>query len=193
MACSSTSTAISGTQPNLRDNGHSAPAPSHRMRQNTCTSEAATRPRPARSSRPRPRNRPRRDARRARGAGDVALLLDRVAERDPIGRRAGSKRKLDLDDRSRVEARAEIGQQLEDCRIRVCLHGVEDARVGKSPGEFGVVVAHHVEVDDDARSVLTSVAQEFANTLCHRRSPTKAQWRLSRLRIEVQTFEPAKA
>ena len=126
-------------------------------------------------------------------ADDVAFLLDRVAERNPIGRRAGRKRKLDLDDRSRVKARAEIGQELEDCRIRVCLHGVEDARVWKSPGEFGVVVAHHVEVDDDARSVLTSVAQEFANTLCHRRSPTKAQWRLSRLRIEVQTFEPAKA
>ena len=33
--------AISGAQPNLRDSGHSAPAPSHRMRQNTLEPGAA--------------------------------------------------------------------------------------------------------------------------------------------------------
>ena len=41
------------------------------------------------------------------GAGDVALLLDRIAEGDAVGRRAGGERLLDLDDRGRVEARAE--------------------------------------------------------------------------------------
>ena len=34
-ACSSTSTAMAGSQPNLRDSGHSAPTQSDRMRQNT--------------------------------------------------------------------------------------------------------------------------------------------------------------
>ena len=34
-ACSSTSAAMAGSQPNLRDSGHSAPTQSDRMRQNT--------------------------------------------------------------------------------------------------------------------------------------------------------------
>ena len=40
-ACSSTSTAIDGSQPNLRDSGHSAPTQSERMRQNTLEPGAA--------------------------------------------------------------------------------------------------------------------------------------------------------
>ena len=36
MGVSSTSAAMEGSQPNLRDNGHSAPTQSERMRQNTC-------------------------------------------------------------------------------------------------------------------------------------------------------------
>ena len=46
------------------------------------------------------------------GARDVPFLLDRVAEADPIRRRAGGERELDLGDRGRVEARAEIGEQV---------------------------------------------------------------------------------
>ena len=44
-----------------------------------------------------------------KGARDVALLLDRVAEADAIGRRAGGQRLLDLGDGGRVEAGAETG------------------------------------------------------------------------------------
>ena len=46
------------------------------------------------------------------GARDVPFLLDRVAEADPIRRRAGGEREFDLGDRGRVEARAEIGEQV---------------------------------------------------------------------------------
>ena len=50
------------------------------------------------------------------GARDVALLLDRVAVADAVGRRAGGHRLLDLGDRSGVEARAETSEQVEDFR-----------------------------------------------------------------------------
>jgi hypothetical protein len=68
------------------------------------------------------------------GARDVALLLDRVAEGDALGRGAGIERQLDLGDGGRVEARAQRGQQAQDLRRRVGLHGVEDARVSGSAG-----------------------------------------------------------
>ena len=90
-----------------------------------------------------------------------------------VRRGAGVERQLDLDDRGRVEARAELGEELEHLRRRVRLHGVEHARVGQGPGELGVVVAHDIEVDDQARAVLASVAQEFADALSHGALPTK--------------------
>ena len=68
------------------------------------------------------------------------------------GRRAGGEAMLDLDDRGRVEARAELREQLEHLRRRVRLHGVEHARVGKRPGELRVVVAHDVEVERPGRA-----------------------------------------
>ncbi len=40
-ACSRTSTAMAGSQPNLRDSGQSAPTQSDRMRQNTLDPGAA--------------------------------------------------------------------------------------------------------------------------------------------------------
>ena len=84
------------------------------------------------------------------GAGDVALLLDRVAIGDAVGRGAGRQHHLDLGDRGGVEAGAELGQQRQHFRRRVGLHGVEHARVGQRLGEGGVVVADDVEVDDQA-------------------------------------------
>ena len=45
------------------------------------------------------------------GARDVTLLLDRVAEADAVGRRAGGHRLLDLGHRSRVEARPEAASR----------------------------------------------------------------------------------
>ena len=48
-------------------------------------------------------------------------------------RRAGREHHLDLGDRGGVEAGAELGEQLQHLRRRVCLHGVEHARVGQAP------------------------------------------------------------
>ena len=105
------------------------------------------------------------------GARDVALLLDRVAEGDAVGRGAGREHHLDLGDRGGVEAGAERGEQRQHLRRRVRLHGVEHARVGQRLGEGLVVVAHDVEIDDEAGAVVAAVAEEFADARSHGVSP----------------------
>ena len=71
-------------------------------------------------------------------------------------------------------------QELEHLRRRIGLHGVEHARVGQRAGELRVVVAHDVEVDDQAGPVLASVAQEFTDALGHGALPTKGSMEASR-------------
>ena len=153
-----------GSQPNLRDSGHSAPTQSDRMRQNTREPGAdagdlldlglAV-------------DREEADAERV-GARDVALLLDGVAVGDAVGRGAGREHHLDLGDRGGVEAGAELGQQRQHLRRRVGLHGVEHAGVGQRLGKGRVVVAHDVEIDDEAGPVLDPrSAQEFTDALGH--------------------------
>ena len=82
---------------------------------------------------------------------------------------------LDLDDRSRVEARAERREQREHLRRGIGLHGVEDARVGQRLGEGEIILAHDVEIDDEARADVaafkTARAQEFLDTIGHRGIP----------------------
>ena len=89
------------------------------------------------------------------GARDVALLLDRVAEGDAVGRRAGGERQLDLDHarRCRSTSRARPAE-LSTSGSGIRLHGVEHAGVRQSAGELRVVVAHDVEVDDEARAIV---------------------------------------
>ena len=94
------------------------------------------------------------------GARDVALLLDRIAVGDAVGRGAGRERHLDLGDRGGVEAGAERGEQRQHLRRRVRLHGVEHARVGQRLGKGGIIVADDVEIDDEARALVTTIAQE---------------------------------
>jgi hypothetical protein len=60
-----------------------------------------------------------------KGLGDLALFLDGVAVGDAVGRRAGRQHVMRLGNRGHVEAAAEAGQQLEDFRRRIGLHGVE--------------------------------------------------------------------
>ena len=74
---------------------------------------------------------------------------------------------LGLAHRGDVEARAELGQQLEDLGRRVGLHGVEDARVGQRLGEGLIVLAHDVEVDDEAGPFVVAVLEEFADACGH--------------------------
>ena len=73
---------------------------------------------------------------------------------DAVGRGAGGEHHLDLGDRGGVEAGAEPGEQRQHLRRRVRLHGVEHPRVRQRLGEGPVVVAHDVEVDDEAGPVL---------------------------------------
>ena len=82
------------------------------------------------------------------GARYIALLLDRVAVRDPSGASTGREHHLDLSDRGRIERRAELCQELQDLGIGVSLHRIEDARVRQRLGEGLVVGAYHFEVDD---------------------------------------------
>ena len=105
------------------------------------------------------------------GARDIALLLDRVAIRDAVGGGAGGEHHLDLRDRGGVEAGAQPGEQRQHFRRRVGLHRVEHARVGQRLGEAEVIVAHDVEVDDEARLVVLAaclaVTQKIADALGH--------------------------
>ena len=157
--------ASSGSQPNLRDSGHSAPSPSQRMRQNTCAPGAA---RAIFSTSSLAVDREEADAARE-SRGDVALFLDRVAVGDAVGRGAGGERHVDLGDRGAVEGRAELGEELQDLRRRVGLDRVEDAAVRQRAGEGGVVLAHDIEVDHEAGAVGSSVAEEVADTVGHSR------------------------
>jgi hypothetical protein len=72
-----------------------------------------------------------------------------------------------LGHRGDVEARAELGQELEDLRRRVGLHGVEHLRVGQRLGEGEIVLAHHVEVEHEAGSFVVRRFREFADACGH--------------------------
>ena len=118
-----------GSQPNLRDSGHSAPAQSNRKRQNTLR---AGRGAADLLDLGLAVDREQADAERE-GARDVALLLDGVAEGDAVGRGAGREHHLDLGDRGGVEAGAERGEERQQLRRRIRLHGVEHPAVRAAP------------------------------------------------------------
>ena len=103
------------------------------------------------------------------GSGDLALLLDGVAIGDAVRRGAGGEHRLGLAHRGDVEAGAELGQELEDLRRRIGLHGVEDLAVGQRLGEGSVVLADDVEVDHEAGPFIVAVLEEFADACGHRR------------------------
>ena len=105
------------------------------------------------------------------GAGDVPLLLDRVAVRDPLRRSAGGEHHLDLGERGGVEAGAELGQQHKHLRRRVCLDGIEHPGVRKGLGEGLIVVTNDVEIDDEAGAVLSAVTEELADARSHGNLP----------------------
>ena len=86
------------------------------------------------------------------GARAVALLLDGVAERNAVRRRAGRQCHLDLRYRGGIEARAQLGQQVQHFRRRIGLHRVEDAGFRQRPGERQIVFTNDVEIDDEARA-----------------------------------------
>ena len=101
------------------------------------------------------------------GGGDLALFLDGVAVGDAVGRGAGGEHVVRLGDRGDVEAAAEAGQQLENFRRRIGLHGVVHLGVRQHLGEVQVVLADDVEIDDEAGSVIGTLLQKFADACGH--------------------------
>ncbi len=101
------------------------------------------------------------------GGGDLGLFLDGVAVGNAVGRGAGSEHVMGLGQRGDVEAAAEPGEELQDFRRRIGLHGVEHLGVRQRLGEVLVVLTDHVEVDDQARSVIGTILQEFADACGH--------------------------
>ena len=110
-----------------------------------------------------------------KGARDVTLLLDRVAEGDALGGGAGGEHHLDLGDRGGVEAGAERDQKRQQLGRRVCLDGIEHPAVRQRLGKGAVVVTHDVEIDDEARTIVqplfAAAAQEVMDALGHWRAP----------------------
>ena len=146
-------------------------------------------------------DREQRDAEPVRG-GDLALFLDRVAVGDAIRRAAGREHHFGLGHRGDVEAGAELGQELDDFRCRVRLHGVEDARVGQRLGEGEIVLAHDLVVEHEAGAFVVAAASGIRG--CVRSSelfpnPNAQPWRprlkvnpcdVRRLREDAETPAP---
>ena len=69
--------------------------------------------------------------------------------------------------RGHIEAAAETGQKLEDFRRRVGLDGIEHLGVRQHLGEVLVVLAHDIEVEDEAGSDIGTLLEEFADACSH--------------------------
>ncbi len=165
-ARASTSTASPMTQPNLRHSGHSAPAPSVRMRQKTRAPGAAR----AIFSTSSTQSTAKSVTPSCVRARDVALFLDGVAVGDAARACAGREHHLDLGNGGGVEGGAERGEEGQDFRRRIGLHRIEDAAVRHDAGEGFVVAADDVEVDHEAGALGSSLVQERADAVGHHRA-----------------------
>jgi hypothetical protein len=104
------------------------------------------------------------DAERMR-TGNVAFLLDGVAEGDAGSRCTGVERHFDFGDGRAIEVGAHVGEQLQHFRSRICLHGIVDGAVRHGLTERGEVVTHDVEVDHEAGTIGTSGCEKVADAL----------------------------
>ncbi len=99
--------------------------------------------------------------------GDVGLLLDGVAEGDPLRRDAEREHLGDLARRGGVEAGALVGQAGQDFLRRVGLHGIEHFSQRQGAGQRAILLRHHVQVDHQARGSGTSLVQELLDFVVH--------------------------
>ena len=107
---------------------------------------------------------------------------------------AGREHHFDLGDRGGVEAGAKRRQQAQQLGRRIRLHGVENPAVRQGLGEGLVVLAHDIEIDDEAWPVVAAVAQEFADARGHWRSPHPRFNERRAAQVEVQAANrPASA
>ena len=67
------------------------------------------------------------------------------------------------------------GEQVEDLGRRIRLDRVEHPRVRQRFGEAKIVVAHDVEVDDEARAVFAVAGEEFLDAVGHSGIPQCAE------------------
>ncbi len=72
---------------------------------------------------------------RGDGGADVGGLLDRVAPAQALGSDAGEQAGVELTDAREVDARAALGEQREDLRVRIRLDGVGELGFGQGVTE----------------------------------------------------------
>ena len=101
------------------------------------------------------------------GGGDVALLLDRVAERQSFRGRAVVEAQGNLRRARDVKIRALLGQHRDDFGRRVRLHRIIDAGNRQIPAQHVVGLADDVEIDDEARGRRRVLAEETGDLLVH--------------------------
>ena len=87
------------------------------------------------------------------GMGDVARPLDRVAEGDAARSDAERQAEIDLAARGGVEVPAKRRHRRHHLGRRIRLHRIVDRRVAEAGLERAVLGPHHVEVEDDGRTV----------------------------------------
>jgi hypothetical protein len=103
------------------------------------------------------------------GTGNVAFFLDGVAIGYTIGSRSRLHRHLDFGDGRAIEVGTHIGEQPQDFRRRIGLHRIEDRAVGQRLAERLEIVADHVEVNDQARTIGAAGANEIENACSRHR------------------------
>ena len=89
---------------------------------------------------------------------NIALFLDRIPERNTIRGCTSGKRHFDFDNGSRIKARAHRREQPQNSGIGIGLHGVINAGIGQSPRKGLIIIANDIEIDNNARTILTSGA-----------------------------------
>ena len=106
---------------------------------------------------------------RAIGKGDVAFLLYRVAERQPLGGGTLVQAQLDLTAARHVEIGALAFEHRHDRGRRVGLDRIIDAGQRQVSAQRVISLGDYVEIDDEARGFGRIVGEETRNPLIHYR------------------------
>ena len=66
-------------------------------------------------------------------------------------------------------------EQIENLGRRIRLDRVEHARVGQRAGEAQIILAHDVEIDDEAGPIFAVAGEEVLDAVRHERHPPSAR------------------
>ena len=97
------------------------------------------------------------------GTRNIALLLDGVAKRNPVGGSTGIQSHLDFGNARRIKTRTEISQKLQNFRRWVGLYGIKNTRVRHGARKSFIIVSNNFEINDEARAFWSSVTEEIKN------------------------------